>query len=202
MDLQDFVDDFARAIAEVDAHAPQAFSVRDGKPYQPGIGPHTEPATVELVLRHLNACKPELYRDRHALQVPYPASPRSRCDLCLGTAPNWQWSIEIKMLRLMGDNGKPNDNILMHILSPYPAHRSALTDTEKLLSSGLAGRKAVVIYAYEYDKWPAKPATQAFETLASARVRLTAAIPRQISNLVHPVHRAATVWGYEVAAIA
>jgi len=27
----------------------------------------------------------------------------------------------------MGDNGKPNDNMLMHILSPYPAHRSALT---------------------------------------------------------------------------
>ena len=28
---------------------------------------------------------------------------------------------EVKMLRLMGDNGKPNDNMLMHILSPYPA---------------------------------------------------------------------------------
>jgi hypothetical protein len=37
------------------------------------------------------------------------------------------------MLRLMGDNGKPNDNMLMHILSPYPSHRSALTDCQKLL---------------------------------------------------------------------
>lgn len=36
------------------------------------------------------------------------------------------------MLRLFGDNAKLNDNMLMHLLSPYPAHRSALTDCEKL----------------------------------------------------------------------
>ena len=36
-----------------------------------------------------------------------------------------EWAIEVKMLRLMGDNGKPNDNMLMHILSPYERHRSA-----------------------------------------------------------------------------
>jgi hypothetical protein len=34
----------------------------------------------------------------------------------------WGWAIEVKMLRLMGDNGKLNDNMVMHILSPYPAH--------------------------------------------------------------------------------
>ncbi len=44
------------------------------------------------------------------------------------------------MLRLMGDNGKANDNMLMHILSPYPSHRSALTDCEKLLGAWLAGQ--------------------------------------------------------------
>jgi hypothetical protein len=77
------------------------------------------------------------------------------------------------MLRLLGDNGKPNDNILMHILSPYPAHRSAVTDTEKLLASGLSGRKAIVIYAYEYPKWPTLPAILAFERLATARVVLS-----------------------------
>ena len=40
------------------------------------------------------------------------------------------------MMRLMGDNGKPNDNILTHILSPYPAQRSAITDCRKLAASG------------------------------------------------------------------
>ena len=53
------------------------------------------------------------------------------------------------MLRLMGDNGKPNDNMLMHILSPYPKDRSALTDCAKLLGSGLVGRKAIVIYGFD-----------------------------------------------------
>jgi len=45
----------------------------------------------------------------------------------------------VKMLRLMGDNSKPNDNMLMHILSPYPSHRSALTDCQKLAASGFQG---------------------------------------------------------------
>ena len=50
-------------------------------------------------------------------------------------APVWDWAIEAKMLRMFGDNGKLNDNMLMHVLSPYPAHRSALTDCGKLAHS-------------------------------------------------------------------
>ena len=46
----------------------------------------------------------------------------------------------------MGNNGKPNDNMLMHILSPYAAHRSALTDTEKLVNSGFSSTCIVLIY--------------------------------------------------------
>ena len=60
--------------------------------------------------------------------------------------------------------------MLMHILSPYPAHRSALTDCDKLIASGLAGRKAIVIFGYDYDGWAMDPAVEAFETLASERV--------------------------------
>ncbi len=66
-------------------------------------------------------------------EVPYPSVPRSRCDVVIDERPGW--AIEFKMLRLMGDNGKPNDNMLMHILSPYPVHRSAVTDCPKLLVS-------------------------------------------------------------------
>jgi hypothetical protein len=29
----------------------------------------------------------------------------------LGTAEPWEWAMEVKMLRLMGDNGNRNDNI-------------------------------------------------------------------------------------------
>jgi hypothetical protein len=52
------------------------------------------------------------------------------------------------MLRLMGDNGKPNDNMLMHIVSPYSSHRSALTDCQKLAASGFSESLAVLIYGY------------------------------------------------------
>jgi hypothetical protein len=104
----------------------------------------------------------------------------------------------MKMLRLMGDNGKPNDNILTHILSPYPAHRSALTDCEKLLVSGLGGRKAIVIFGYEYKGWPMEPAVVAFETLAAARVELGSREMAEVGGLVHPVHQRGRVLGWEV----
>lgn len=58
------------------------------------------------------------------------------------------------MLRMFGDNGKLNDNMLMHVLSPYPAHRSALTDCQKLVRSALPGRKAIVVFGYGYNDWP------------------------------------------------
>ena len=98
--------------------------------------------------------KPGLYGARLRTDVPYCGGSRQKCDLCIGLMPHWDWAVEIKMLRLMGDNGKPNDNMLMHILSPYPADRSALTDCGKLLESGLPGRKAVMIYGFDYPGLP------------------------------------------------
>ena len=102
------------------------------------------------------------------------------------------------MLRLMGDNGKPNDNILMHILSPYPAHRSALTDCAKLLNSGLAGRKAILIYGYDYPQWPMDPAIDAFEALATRAADLSARHQATFSELVHSVHQVGRVFGWEL----
>jgi hypothetical protein len=102
------------------------------------------------------------YRDFQS-GVAYRNLPRQKCDLCIGTSPAWSWVIEVKLLRFLGDNGQPNDNILMHILSPYPAHRSALTDCNKLIASGMAGRKAIIIYGFESDDWPLEPAIKSFE---------------------------------------
>jgi hypothetical protein len=47
--------------------------------------------------------------------------------------------------------------MLMHVLSPYPAHRSALTDCQKLVRSDLPGRKAIVVFGYDYNDWPMNP---------------------------------------------
>lgn len=121
---------------------------------------------------------------------------RSRCDLVLG--PDGDWAIEIKMLRVMGDNGKPNDNILTHILSPYPGKRSALTDCEKLLNSHLPGRKGIVVFGYEYIGWPMSPVIRAFELLAAARVELVERYEAKAPGLVHPVHSEGAVFGWEV----
>jgi hypothetical protein len=102
------------------------------------------------------------------------------------------------MLRLMGDNGKPNDNMLMHILSPYPVHRSAVTDCEKLARSQFQGRKAIVLFAYEYPDYPVEPAARAFELLSADRVSLGIRAAASFSGLLHPIHRSGLILGWEV----
>ena len=104
------------------------------------------------------------------------------------------------MLRLMGDNGKPNDNMIGHILSPYPGDRSALTDCAKLVRSGLTGRKAVLIYGFDYPSLPMDPAISAFEQLARMEVQLGEAVVSPYGGLVHPVHREGRVFGWELSA--
>ncbi len=194
------VGDFARGIQLADARRPQAVNVRTRKPFQPGIGPHSEAMTVELVLGALAEASPAAYVSAYATGVPYPEQPRQKCDLCLGQSAQWDWAIEIKMLRMLGDNGKPNDNMLMHVLSPYPAHRSALTDCDKLVHSDIAPRKAVVIYGYETDQWPLDAAVHAFEALARARVHLGPRCGAAFDGLVHPIHCSGTVFGWEILA--
>ena len=108
------------------------------------------------------------------------------------------WFIEVKMMRLMGDNGKANDNILTHILSPYPQHRSALTDCAKLTVSGFNGRYAILIYGYDYDDWPLDPVMAAFEYLASDIVVLSQKHVAQFAGLVHPVHQHGRVFAWKV----
>jgi hypothetical protein len=103
-------------------------------------------------MAYLAGADPPRYRS-YRLGVPYADGTRQTCDVCLGGLAAEEWAVEVKMLRLMGDNGKLNDNMVMHILSPYPAHRSALTDCTKLLASGLGDKKAILIYGYDYPGW-------------------------------------------------
>lgn len=98
----------------------------------------------------------------------------------------------------MGDNGKPNDNILMHILSPYPQHRSAVTDGPKLRGSGLVGKKALVIYGYEYPGWPLEPTISAFEILGGRVAELGPRAEASFSGLIHPVHERGAVFGWAI----
>jgi hypothetical protein len=88
--------------------------------------------------------------------------------------------------------------MLMHILSPYPADRSALTDCVKLVQSQLAGHKAVVIYGFDYPGLPMDPAIEAIELLARAKAMLGKREERAFDDLVHPVHKRGRVFGWEI----
>lgn len=196
LSLDEMVRDLAGGIKLVDQAHPVAVNQRTGAAYQPGIGPHAETLTTRLVVECLSASKPAW--KEYQLGVGYSDGSRQACDLCVGPASARDWAVEIKMLRLMGDNGKTNDNILMHILSPYPAQRSALTDCEKLVDSTLANQKAIVIYGYDYPGWPMDPVVDAFEVLARRRVVLGNGIVYGFDDLVHPVHREGRVFGWQL----
>ena len=166
-------------------------------PFLPGIGPFSESVATSLVLKQMAEQDAPSYAD-HLCAVSYIDTPRKKCDVAIGVSPNWEWCIEIKLLRLLGDNGKPNDNMLMHILSPYEEHRSALTDCAKLLASGLPGRKAILIYGFSSETWPLGPAIDAFEALASAHHAIGSRNVCEFKELVHPVHAEGAVFGWEL----
>ena len=88
--------------------------------------------------------------------------------------------------------------MVMHILLPYPAHRSALTDCTKLLTSQLGRHKAVLIYGFDYPGWPMDPAIEAFQALASRDAKLTLPAVASFDGLIHPVHRRGRVFGWQI----
>src|SRR5271169_1239087 len=196
LDPQKLASDFAHAIVAADAHGPTALSLRSGMPYQPGIGPHTEAVTLSLVAQELRLLDPNCY-DEIVENVPYPNLPRQKCDWSI-RAGQQTWFIEAKMMRLMGDNGKPNDNILTHILSPYPQQRSALTDCLKLKESGFNGKLGILIYGYSYQGYPLEPVIRAFEILARETCQLSPRAEASFSGLMHPVHREGTTYVWEL----
>jgi|tagenome__1003787_1003787.scaffolds.fasta_scaffold20571626_1 hypothetical protein len=195
MELPRLVRDFAAGFKDADGRRPQAVS-STGRAYQPGIGPHTEQDSIRLTIAELTGLD-STYK-AHGIDVPYPGAIRQRCDWCLGSPPSWEWAIEAKMLRLFGDNGKLNDNMLTRVLSPYPAHRSALTDCAKLAGSDISDRRAILIFGYDYDQWPMDPAIEAFEALARRRVDLGERHVAGYEGLVHPVHQRGRVFAWEI----
>lgn len=198
--LQDLVTDAASAVEAVDRRRPQARSARGGRVYQPGIGPHTESSTIKLVAAEMASSNPGRY-GHHAVGVAYLDDTRRKCDLCIGDGvTRWEWAFEAKLLRLLGDNGRPNDSMITHIVSPYDQHRSALTDSVKLTENAPAARGAVLILGYDYDGLPMDPAIEAFETLARSRVELGRRFDAGFSGLCHPVHQRGRVLAWEVIA--
>ena len=128
----------------------------------------------------------------------YPES-SSRCDLCLGEAPDFDWAIEAKALRMLGDRGVvPGRDDVSKILSPFEVQSSALTDCTKLAGSTLGRRKAILIYAYDFPDYPMMNVIEAFELLANLRTQMGKRNVAPFSGLIHPVHKEGAVFAWEL----
>jgi hypothetical protein len=190
--LQGFVQDFTTGLIAADLRRPQAVDTRSGTLFKPGIGPHSEADAISLIANELELAVPSVYAGRISLGVPYPDAPGQKCDLCIGSQPNWAWAVEVMMLRYLGDDGKLSDNILMQ-------HRRAVTDCVKLAKSPLGERKALLIYGFDHVQWPLDPAIDGFETLAGAKVGLGSRHVVAFDRLMHPIHARGRVfaWGIQ-----
>lgn len=194
MDLGQIVRDFALAMEVVDHWQPQAKSHRDAtRSYRPGIGPFAEDDAVSMTLEQMQAANAAAYLD--AGKRRYPAG-KYTCDLVLGKQPDW--AIEIKLARLGRDNGTYEDAAIKKILSPYAEDRSAVTDCTKLLESGFAGRRAVLIYGFEDAQRPLHWLIEAFEAVAAGTVLLGPRHEAPLRQLVHPVFATGYVYAWEV----
>ena len=195
--MQDFkkiISDFALSMKKIDSTKPVYVSQRKNKNvYKPGIGPHTETATINLVVNEL---KQDKFYTKIEREIKYPNS-RKSCDLKFNINNKILFS-EVKMMRIMGDNNKANDNIFMHIFSPYEKQNSALTDGLKLLKSGFDGEKSIIIYGYDYDDFPIEKTISLFEKTTKDFFNISERYSASFEKLVHPGHTRGSVYGWVI----
>ena len=191
-DFKKIISDFALSMKKIDSTKPVYVSQRKNKNvYKPGIGPHTETATINLVVNEL---KQDKFYTKIEREIKYPNS-RKSCDLKFNINNKILFS-EVKMMRIMGDNNKANDNIFMHIFSPYELQNSALTDGIKLLKSGFDGTKSIIIYGYDYENFPLLKTIELYEKIAKEFYSISERYSSSFENLVHPVHQKGNVFGW------
>ena len=156
MELNEVVERIASLIPEVDSTTEiQNRNRRTKRPYVKGVATLFEPQfTKELVRCWSSECDGELsFIDD---EYPYPDS-RDTCDLVITDAKEelafgrFEWAIEIKYLRLVGNNGNNNDYVMQKAISPFLKDRSLVHDIEKLKHAAFSTRKAVIFYGFDYD---------------------------------------------------
>jgi hypothetical protein len=198
-ELDQLVVSLARAIEAVDRDA------YNSKYKAPGIGSFDETYLVSVVAHELRQRMPEFY-GLYDLEVPYPGG-LERCDLCLGSSPQWEWALEFKAIRFLRSNGDLEDTTIKKLLSPYDEDGSALSDARRLAASSLARRKAIMLYGFDYPnrgRKPARlldPAIIAFEVLAGLQVSLGPRHVESFAGLCHPWHQQGRVFAWELCPV-
>lgn len=158
MELFEIAERFAEGIVAVDSSTKHvSANRRNGEIYLQGVKTMSEPKFVEEFLEwwlisHAKDFSPEGAIDR---EVPYKDLPRAKCDLVLSTdgspLSNPEWSIEVKHIALVGNNGKNNDYGVAKILSPYLKDRSLIHDIYRMKTHATGKRKAVIGYCFDYS---------------------------------------------------
>jgi hypothetical protein len=94
-------------------------------------------------------------------EIKYPENGRLKCDIGLTNMSdqgdirlndNFNWVIELKYIRFIGDNGKVNNYGLGKVVSPYKAEHSSVGDAIRLSKTKMGKKKAIVMYGFEFDE--------------------------------------------------
>jgi hypothetical protein len=191
--LSQFVSEFASALKAVDATKPQGSSRT--RTYRPGVGPLREDDAVSRALAVLRGDPGAVYLNAGPRSYPRTGQ---ECDLVI---PG-EWAMELKLLRPFGDNCVEFEHWSENVLHPYAGTTSSVGDCLKLVGSGFAERKAVVVFGYEHTppQISLEPAVRAFELIVPgvAGIPLSVRYEALAEGLVHPCHQQVRVFAWEV----
>ena len=157
MDLEIIVSRYAEGLAAVDKLPIEPrTNKKTGEQYLPGIKTMLEPDLVLQIDTWWTSTYPNEFNPKGSNEVGvlYPDSTKNRCDHVFttdGLTENAEWAIEFKLLHLIGDNGKRNDFAPAKALSPFLKDRSLYHDVERLRTSSLARRRAVIAACFSYS---------------------------------------------------
>ena len=162
MELKHIVQRLAESLKHVDGHTHTQRKSRTGSgAYIPCVGTLWESDFTEEALVAWATAHPEElpgFDITEWIEVSYTVD-KGKCDACIRSSdhvpelggPPFEWAIEMKYVRFIGDNGKNNDYGVTKVASPYRKDRSSVLDAERLGEFDPAKRKAIVMYGFEFD---------------------------------------------------
>ena len=157
MELEKIVERIALLVPKIDSKSDiQNRNRRNKRPYVKGVATLFEPQFTKEVVKYWPLEYPEEL-SHISDEQPYPDG-RETCDLVLTNLEKnipfgqFEWAIEIKYLRLVGNNGNNNDYVMQKAISPFLKDRSLVHDIEKLKKATFGKRKAIIFYGFDYDE--------------------------------------------------
>jgi len=191
MELSKIINDFANALLAIDSKYPIEGT------FKPGIGPHTEDHSREMILEYFRSL-PETYKEYNsASSILYPGK-REMCDIVITD----QWAIELKLLRPFGDNDKESEHWSNKLIHPYYGNKSAVGDALKLFSSSFLEKKAIILFSYEHTnpRIDTEITLKSFELILSQihKVNLKPRLVSERKGLIHPTFQVLKVIGWEL----